>query len=367
MANSKTKKKTISKKTKSIKKMPKSDDMTKHNIKISVIIIILVGILLIFSTYAWFSVNLNVRIKTFNMSVTKNSGLSISFDAINFDTSVEISYDNLIRNLRNTYPNNLSQWASGGLTPVSSVGLSSSNTYFFDMYSSGGGIRYPNKTKENGFFSTSLIKENSIKQFNSYIAFDLFFKNDSGSPIEDNLYLDYGTEIVMDGEATEEMYGLLNSVRVGFVKVGTLGIDENPTTIQNLQCNNNCQAIIYEPNSRNHTDLSIERAAKYGVTLENGERYTTYGTYKSGGPIYVANAVSGSPNLDTRYFTIQNTITEENFDDPLFTVPYGITKVRVYLWIEGQDIDSLETDSEGADISISINFIKDTQGYEAFN
>ena len=40
--------------------------------------------------------------------------------------------------------------------------------------------------------------------------------------------------------------------------------------------------------------------------------------------------------------------------------------MRVYVWIEGQDIDSLETDSEGAEVSISINFIKDTYGYTEY-
>ena len=54
------------------------------------------------------------------------------------------------------------------------------------------------------------------------------------------------------------------------------------------------------------------------------------------------------------------------FDEPLFTIPDGITKMRVYVWIEGQDIDSLETDSEGAEVSISINFIKDTYGYTEY-
>ena len=63
------------------------------------------------------------------------------------------------------------------------------------------------------------------------------------------------------------------------------------------------------------------------------------------------------------YFMLQETITEDDFDTPLFTVPDGITKTRMYIWIEGQDIDSLETDSDGADISVSVSFIKDTQGY----
>ena len=39
----------------------------------------------------------------------------------------------------------------------------------------------------------------------------------------------------------------------------------------------------------------------------------------------------------------------------------------MYLWVEGQDIDSLETDSEGAELYVDINFTKDTTGYNAFN
>ena len=33
----------------------------------------------------------------------------------------------------------------------------------------------------------------------------------------------------------------------------------------------------------------------------------------------------------------------------------AVTRFRVYVWLEGQDIDSLETDSDGAEVSISIN------------
>ena len=47
--------------------------------------------------------------------------------------------------------------------------------------------------------------------------------------------------------------------------------------------------------------------------------------------------------------------------------PNSITKIRVYIWIEGQDIDSLETDSEGAELYLDISFIKDTVGYDTFN
>ena len=71
--------------------------------------------------------------------------------------------------------------------------------------------------------------------------------------------------------------------------------------------------------------------------------------------------------IDPNYFTLQNTITEEDFSEPIFEIPNGVTKARVYLWVEGQDIDSLETNSEGTDLDISISFVKDTEGYTTFN
>lgn len=335
----------------------------KINLKVTFLLLFLFGVILIFATYAWFSTNLNVKIKTFNMVVTKNSGLSISFDAINFDTSVEISSNMLVNELKRTYPNNLSQWASNGLTPVSSIGITNPNNYFFDMYYSGGGVLYSNKNRERGYIKTTLTKENEIKKFSRYIAFDLFFRNETGSPAPDNLYFDPATMFTFDEDASDEMKGLLNSIRVGIVKVGSLPLDANPTDIQNIKCNNNCTSIIYEPFSTKHEGLSIERSKKFNIDLKDGENFPTYACVKETNLIYVGNTVSGSPNLDTEYFKLQSTMKESDLDTPLFKIPDGITKTRIYLWIEGQDIDSLETDSEGSDLSISLGFVKDTAGY----
>lgn len=354
-----------SNKNKSVNKSENKNNiflLKKFNLKITPLIILLSGILLIFSSYAWFSVNLNVKVKTFNMLVSKNGGLTISLDAINYDTFVEISADKLIKELKLTYPNNTSQWAGNGLVPVSTNGILDSNSNYYHICTTSG-VRYRNRTKENGFVTTTPANESISREFNNFIAFDLFLKNVSGSPIPDNLYLETGTEFGIDDDAKEEMRGLFNSVRLGFLKIGSMPTNTNPTVIQNLKCNNNCESVIYEPNSSNHTNLSIERALQYDVNLVDGEYFPTYGCIKTGGPIYVKNAVSGSPNLDPNYFALQKTVKEGDFTDPLFEIPDGVTKVRVYLWIEGQDIDSLETDSSGSDISVSINLIKDTKGY----
>lgn len=343
----------------------------KHRFYLSVVVIFLLGILLIFSTYAWFSTSLNVRVKTFNMIVTRNSGLSISFDAINYDSAIEISEDVLINKLVDTYPNNLSQWAANGLVPVSSPGITNNNSYFFDVYSSSG-VRYRNKDKSDGYVTTNLSRETRRRAFNNFIAFDLFIKNETGSPIADNLYLERDTEFKMtsefeaDSEDEDEMIGLVNSARIGFVKVGSVPLDTPVDVIQNLQCNNNCSSIIFEPNSTNHSELSIERAKKFGIPLRDGREFPTYAYIRAGGPFDIADTISGSVALDYNYFKLQETITDDAFDRPLFSVPDGVTKLRVYVWLEGQDIDSLETDSQGAEVSISISFVKDTQGYTEY-
>lgn len=360
-----TKKNTIKSKQTDKIKVIDLNSITKVNLKMTFLVILSFGTLFMVASYAWFSTNLNVKVNLFQMSVKKNTGLTISLDGINFDTNVDISKEILIDQLKNTYPNNISQWSGAGLTPVSSNGITDSNQDKFDIYASSG-VRYKNLDTSKGYFRIINASERDRSSISNYIAFDLFFKNDSGSPVSDNLYLENTTEIKLSEKTTEEMEGLFNSIRLGFIRIGDVPLNTAPSIIQNISCNNSCISKIYEPNHTVHNSLSIERALKNGVTLVNGNEFPTYGCVKSGGPIYVADAVSGSPNLDYNYFKLQETIKHEELSNPLFELPSGITKVRVYLWIEGQDIDSLETDSEGAQLDVSINFIKDTAGYEEY-
>jgi len=359
------KKRKRSKRNNSKHKIAKYIKKDKHRFFMSIVVIFFLGILLIFSAYAWFSTSLNVKIKTFNMIVSRNSGLLISFDAINYDKSIEISEDMLINKLVETYPTNLSQWPGNGLIPVSSPGIVNNNSYLFDIYYSSG-VRYKRKDLEKGYLTTKLVKETQRNSSNRFIAFDLFLKNETGSPISDNLYLEPETKFLLTSEPNEEMVGLVNSARIGFVKVASVPHNTPVEVIQKLQCNNNCKSVIYEPNSTFHSALSIERAKKFGINLKDGKEFPTFAYKKAGGPFELTDTISGSINLDHNYFVEQNTISHDAFDEPLFTIPDGITKIRIYVWLEGQDIDSLETDSDGAEVSISISFIKDTAGYEEY-
>lgn len=360
-------KKIVTKVKKKENKLKKVVSLLRNtNPRVSMAIIFVFGVLFIFSSYAWFSTNLNIKIKTFNMIVAKNSDLTISFDGVNFDRSIEISKENILDNLGELYPNYLTQWPANGLIPVSTPGLPHSDTQFFDIFETNG-VLYRRREKDRGFVTTQKADENKPRTYNYYLAFDIFIKNDTGSPTPDNLYLNSTTDLYAPGELDEEMLGLVNSFRVGIVKVGTVGHDASPSQIQNIACNNNCQFVIYEPNDKFHTPLSIERAKKYGVNLIDGDDFPTYAFSREGGPIYVENAISGSSRIDRNYFSVQETITEDDLETPIFTIPDGVTKFRIYVWIEGQDIDSLETHSKGTEVEINIDFEKDVEGWTEYN
>ena len=348
------------------------------------------GFLLLISTYAWFSVALDVQVKFFDVIVSSDSGLFISLDGVEFSSAIEISRDTVIGELFDTYPNHTNQWSGAGLWPISSNGISDPNSDKFDIYVGEVSRKRGKVVDAKRFLNTKLSNENEPNAANVYIAFDFFLKNVSGSPINDNLYLDEDTFVDFDyerfqymldnyyndlfeeeyeemtaelqQEIVDQMNGIMNSIRFGFVKIGSVPSRTSPTDIQNIQCNNNCQTVIYEPNSTLHAPISITKAAPLGIDLVDGVYVPTYAVIKEGTNLAHTSGHEGTGfPLDPEHFKLQETI--KDFDEPIFEIPNGITKFRCYVWIEGQDVDSLETNSKGAAIYIAINFVKDLAGY----
>lgn len=339
----------------------------KRNIFLTLVVIFLLAVLLIASSYAWFSTTLNVKINTFNMLVTRNDGLSISHDAVTYGNYIDISRDLLYDDLGRTYPGFKTMWNANGLVPVSTNGNSSRNSHFFDVYTTSGVLYTDFINKKNGMVTTTLYDQSSPKKYSYFLAFDVFFKNDTGSPVADNLYFDGSTGFTINEELDEEMQGLINSLRIGIVKVGSLPMTASPSEVQNIKCNNDCEAIIFEPFKTQHTQMAIDNATRHKIEVINGEPYPTYANVNPVVRKPIESTIFGTDSLDTENFNLQETITEADFGKPLFTVPDGYTKARIYVWIEGQDIDSLETLSSGTNVDITIGFVKDTLGYDSFN
>ncbi|NLW14831.1 MAG: hypothetical protein GX038_01015 [Erysipelothrix sp.] len=340
----------------------------RKNKRLLIVIAFFSAILLSVSTYAWFSSTLNVKIRFIELGVDSNTGISISLDGIIFSEEVMISMDSIIIDLKETYPNHTSQW-SYGLWPVSSNGIKTPDDDKFSIYV--GDLVRTRERNDNGsgkrLLNTNLTNENRPKPTNSFVSFDIFFKNVTGSPFPDNLYFDETTYIDFakdtEEDVREQMQGIMNSIRIGILKINSVPLDSSVDDIQNMKCNNECHAVIYEPFSTKHSEESIETAENYGITLVDGETIPTYAMISSGRRLEhtCGHEGTGIPLL-TDYFSLQNTVT--NFEDPIMQVPHAITEARVYIWVEGQDIDSLETYSKGTVLELGINFVKDTMGFE---
>ena len=348
-----------------------SNEQKKRRRTIIFILAFFTAIFLIVATYAWLSTTLNVKVKLFKMNVQSDSGLFISLNGIDWSEEVIVSVDTTINDLYATYPNHTNQWAIGGLWPVSINNIKGPNYDKFDVYF--GALLKTKEFNANGsvkrLLNTLYIDEHAPNSRNDYLAFDVFFKNASGSPYPDHLFFDEGTGIFYDSDepedVREEMDGLINSTRIGFIKIGWVPHKTDPKIIQNIPCNNDCKSFIFEPYYNNHSLLSINTAKNYGITLVDGVHIPTYAVINEGVFLEHANGhpETGIPLIST-HFALQQTINESDFQDWLFEIPNGIMKCRLYVWVEGQDIDSLETYSKGAGIEIAINFVKDLAGYE---
>ena len=339
--------------------------------KLLILVVFFLFVALTFATYAWFSASLNVKVKFFDVKVSTETGLFISLDGVNFSDSIEISRESITSDLRRLYPNHTNQWAATGLWSVSSNGIPNSNSDKFAMYN-GTLAKYTDKARKGiRYVDTTLISEDESSEWNQYIAFDIFLKNVSGSPKKDNLYIGRGTYIdfddTVDEETRDKMQDIFNTMRMGIVKIGETSSKSDVNTIQNLQCNGECVSLIYEPNNTKHNQESIDAAAELGITLSDNSYVPTYGVIAEGDHLdHKSGFINSGVELDTEHFALQHTIFESDFSNPIFEIPNGITKARVYVWIEGQDVDALEVHSEGAQVALNLDLEKDLAGYEEY-
>lgn len=317
-------------------------------------------LVLIYSTYAWFASTLDVKINNFRAVVDPETGIYISLDGVNWGSTVEISKENIITKLSNNYPRHTNQW-SDGMTSVSSIGLANNNDDKFAMFGNKtpfiGRIIRNNKSE----IDIEKLSEDKSNDSADFIAFDIFIKNLTTSPYSDNLYLVDGTKVVNSSDISDDTAA--NAIRLGLLFMGSVHKNASVQDIQNISCNPICKQYIYEPNSTIHNEESIKILKRHNYEITNGTMYPTYGVYKSANNVRMWSGVENSM-VPFNYNVFRKQITSTRLNEPVGQIASGINKIRVYIWVEGQDIDILEQRSTGYEVSVVMNFEKDMAGYE---
>lgn len=318
----------------------------KTNLKSAILLLLLMALLLITSSYAWFTANQTVTISTLQVNVKASNGLQISADATNWKTILD--KQDLVTAAA-TYDTLINQLPEQNLEPVSTTGNVTDGK--MDMFygvaeADGTGVYKLTATKQTEATGTT----------GKYIAFDLFLKVDNDTTI----YMTPNSNVKMVGDSDK---GLQNAARVGFVTEGHATVDAEPGTIRTLS--SNTAADIWEPNYDVHTASAVAAARDtYGLTTTTtgGTKLDYYGikaAIATGDNITMQQLNTSTASPSDTYFSKVKTkwaTTANNTATPEFKqLSAGVTKIRVYMWVEGQDVDC-ENGASGSDITFDLQF-----------
>lgn len=290
------------------------------------LLILFTGVFLASSTYAWFTVNRIVYVDSLQVRVEAQGGIEISADAREFKSYVT-SED--LAQASTTYRSSVNQLPLK-LEPVSTAG-GLENGKLMLYYGS-----VTNNINGDYVLSASREIEKSNNVDGMFIAFDIFLRSNKDT----QLYLtpESGAKYVGD-----KIPGIENATRIAFVILGNTVSNANVDFIQNLNNATENNVYIWEPNYDVHNDFGISHAQDvYGITVgrENNQPVSYDGIANNINNIYVNRANQNNyPNLFKRvnvnYYTPANFITNKE----IFSINSGITKIRIYAWLEGQDVD----------------------------
>ena len=379
------------------------------------------AIMLVSSTYAWFSTQKDVKLGGIEGKVNVAEGLQISLNALNWKNSIDLSdagieeYFSQVNaklnaeyDLENPYDGRTNVIPEE-LLPVSTTAQSGEGIGLqrLNMY---GGENTDGKVLSN-------IKLLNEVPESGYYAIDFFLQNTSAetATANDLLKLDSNSELTLlstDKNST----GLQNTVRVAFALFDNDGtanikVNQTPTQTQILAGTNSQNIIdvaIWEPNAsgnnahvqyvvqnNNAVTWSIADASTYFnktittpeiIKFDGDDLIPTYAitgtstsaTYSKGSGA-TATTINGigdiydwANNTETTGLTKQNTVTTTTDGvtelTPLVSAADGTTefsiapgeyhKLRMYIWIEGQDVDCMNYASLGGGIYLNVGITK---------
>ena len=390
--------------------MKKRNRKHENRVKRLVILCAVWAVVISVATYAWFIGMKTVNVSTFDVSIAAVDSLYLSLDGEHWSDTVTINEGNYSTG---SYTGNTNSWGGTGLIPMSSVGEINSSSSTLIMYEKGSLTATPGGYR----LMASQVQNTSGTETNGYVAFDLFIKNLSGTAYytdpaagaagnEEAIYLTPESEVTVASDGVAGT-GIENSVRVAFASIGRVKADTSDvSTITGIACNGTgtvtgtCSrtAQIWEPNDTKHVANAISWyntscKVREGADLTLAEAYTStactaivdgtaYPTYAVNSVINYTDKVDVYDGAVYNTYTATTKTTGQNAHDgkltafPYFTdtmknqkgtnrpefiylAPNSITKVRVYIWIEGQDIDNYDFASLGRKISVSFGFTKE--------
>ncbi len=383
--------------------MPKQNSKRNKRIRNLIIVSSFTAVVLMVSTFAWFIGMRTVGVDSFEITIAATESLWLSLDGETWSPTVSIS-ENTFSPAK--YTTNTNSWGGAGLVPMSTIGemdLAASRMKLFEKASlttSPGGYRLLASRVKN---YESDGDGGFVDEKSGYVVFDLFVRNFSGRQYltnlneldEEAIYLTVDSKVEVGGTGVSDT-GIENSVRVAFAQIGRVeGTTEAWNTVRGITCTTDANvtgicrtAQIWEPNDTAHVASAISwyntscLKRKSALITDpdsfeglcnpviDGIANSTYAiktdiTSGNQVDIYDGKEYNGYENSSAYleaydYFTDTQKVLAGTQRPTFMTLaPNSITKIRVYVYLEGQDIDNYDFASIGKQIKVNFGFTKE--------
>ena len=315
----------------------------------SIFLLVLSIVALTGGTYAWFSQNDSVDSDSISLGVTPSNSLELSVDATPNSWKKDISLAD-IQNADYTYGIDRYNSYPTMYKPVSTVG--NLDDGLPEMF-----LGHISKNILGGY---SISAERVVEVDGSagvLMAFDLYIKTAKEQVLQINVDKSSVIYKALDTD-TNTTQGIEDSVRLAFINEGyTENTNASVASIQGLTTTSANNIKVWEPNANHHFQNGIDAAKEfYNLTITSSQ-VVDYEGVKAAIPENLG-IVLGSNN-STYFGSLGTKLIRTNRggtgNADLFALSSGITKLRIYMWVEGQDVDC-ENEVSGTSFEVKLNF-----------
>lgn len=357
--------------------------------------LLLTAILLIMSTYAWFTANRVVTINGITAKVTVAEGLQISLDGEHWSNSITADAATLAalgtasKAGQTNIPVNNWIWPSE-LKPVSTDGtLDAGIPVFKEGAISTDGKQLSSIAQVTPNYSASVTgSAEETAKGEKLIVFDVYLRNTSGQTGTDTFQLGSGSSVAITTKTKDgntigvQGTGLEFSSRVGVLLYG----NTVPTSAQSQYdiCNLGVGAskfTIWEPNYASHIPDTVSMDSRLN---NDSDQYMTRAIKRTStaDPITDVTLNTDTANLSpvkTTFTTVASLTSDVNLLDvntgtvsvddttgqatasgqtPLTLARNAVSRAKIYIWLEGQDPDCNDYASAGGGLDFVLKFTK---------
>ncbi len=285
----------------------------------AVAMLVVSAIVLVSSTFAWFSMARQVEVEKMTLTVTSPEGIQLSANTNAFTTQLTLEDLNPTASTTSRFKaiDGHSNHFPKELIPSSSIMQTRSAFPTF----------YQASVSEDGILTASAVSlANS-----GVIGFDVYLKVSAPQTV----YWNRTTVKAVANGNQEVVY----AARVALLPCGSSTDPDQATSILQVK---NGDVQLFEPIAYQHAADAVAKG--YATNGQKKETKYLNSAITAGNRIDVTGSYV-TDNGSLAFVTSAGTVANENDnqENMKFNLPIGITRVRVYMWMEGNDIDCLQS------------------------